>query len=66
MITGKVGLGYTLATGRLFCKFSDFHEFAEELLGRPIFTHEFADKQLWEELRQIFEGQAKAILEGKP
>ena len=31
----SVGIGYTLATGRLFCDFSEFQRYAEELLGRP-------------------------------
>jgi hypothetical protein len=31
---------------------SDVHKFCEELLGRPIWTHEFADKALIEEIRE--------------
>lgn len=29
-------------TGILCCEFSTVHEYAEEALGRPVFTHEFA------------------------
>ena len=29
-------------TGILCCKFSTVHEYAEEVLGRPVYTHEFA------------------------
>ena len=51
----EIGIGCTLATGRLFCEVSEFHEFAEKLLGRPIFTHEFASQGLWDSLRLAFE-----------
>ncbi len=51
-------LGYTLGTGRLFVPIDIFHEWAERLLGRPILTHEFADENLWDELRGIFEDAA--------
>jgi hypothetical protein len=57
-----IGIGYTLATGRLFCPISDFHEYAETLLGRPIHTVEFADKKLWAEMRETFENCVKAAV----
>ena len=41
----------TAYTGILFCDWSDFHEFAEKLLKRPLFTHEFASKELWMEMK---------------
>jgi len=31
--------------------FADIQEYAERVFGRPIWTHEFADKALSEELR---------------
>ncbi len=38
----------TAYTRTMFCTdFSDFHGFAEKLLDRPIFTHEFADENIW-------------------
>jgi hypothetical protein len=52
-----VGIGYTLATGRMFCNFSDLQAYAESLLARPILTHEFADHRLWDELRERFEAR---------
>lgn len=33
-------------TGILAGNFDDFHAYAEHLLGRPIWTHEFANKEL--------------------
>lgn len=47
--------GYTLATGRLFCDFGAFQEYASDLIGRPLMTHEFADRAVWDELRETFE-----------
>ena len=39
--------GYLLAPS-----FADVQEFCEELLGRPILTHEFAFKETQEEIRE--------------
>jgi hypothetical protein len=43
-------------TGILAGPFTDFHEYAEEVLGRPVFVHEFAfiDKELKEAARGDF------------
>lgn len=32
--------------------FSDVHEFCEDLLGRPIWIHEFASKKVQDEIRE--------------
>ncbi len=34
MVTGSA------ATGRMMCEFSDMHEYIEQIMGRPVFTHE--------------------------
>lgn len=60
------GLGYTLASGRLFCEFSDFQLWCERLLDRPILTHEFADEVVWDELRQAFESQITSAIAPSP
>lgn len=39
-------------TGVLMCDFGDVHGYVEEKLGRPIFTHEFADKDIQEEIKE--------------
>ena len=36
-------------TGIMCCMFSDMHSEVEKRLGRPVFTHEFASKKLWED-----------------
>lgn len=42
----------TAFTGKLCGSFSDFHAYAEEIMSRPIWTHEFGSKELSEELKQ--------------
>ena len=39
-------------TGFLMCDFNDMHEYIEKKLGRPVWTHEFADKNIWKEIRE--------------
>lgn len=38
-------------TGYLMCDFSDMHEYIEKKLGRPVWTHEIADKDIQEAIR---------------
>lgn len=38
-------------TGITCGPFSDIHGYAEKVLGRPIFTHEFASSELMERLQ---------------
>lgn len=40
-------------TGFLICdNFSNVHEYVEKVLGRPVWTHEFANERLQEEIRK--------------
>lgn len=41
--------GITMLTGD---KFSIFHKYIEDILGRPIWTHELADTSVWEEIKE--------------
>lgn len=46
----------SLTTDRLLCDFGVMHELAEWVLGHPVWTHEFADKGLWERMKaKLFE-----------
>lgn len=38
-------------TGVTCGPFSDIHEKIEQLLGRPVWTHEMASKELWAKVR---------------
>lgn len=42
--------------------FSDIHELAEKLLGRPVWTHELAYPEIREELREKVKPQFLEIL----
>lgn len=42
----------TLYTGSLLGKFETAHALAEEVLGRPVMTHELADSAIWVELKE--------------
>lgn len=43
----------TAYTGINCCKdFSYFHEYIEKLLDRPVFTHELADKSVWDLIKE--------------
>lgn len=41
-----------ITTGVAWGPFSDVHALAEHVMGHPIWTHEFASKPLWEEMRR--------------
>lgn len=56
IITAFTGIT-TVANGGI----GPFHEYAEKLMGRPIFTHEFANKELNEEIKQRALEDFKAI-----
>ena len=48
-------------TGIACCPFSEFHEYAEQKLGRPIFTHEFGRKEVMEQLKMVCRDDFLAI-----
>lgn len=41
--------GITMLAGD---KFQIFHKYIEDLLGRPVFTHELADPAVWKEIKE--------------
>lgn len=52
MITIREAAVITAYTNILLGRFEDFHKYAEDLLGRPIFTHEFVDPEVSAELKE--------------
>lgn len=42
----------TALTGRNWCNFGDMQELAEWVMGHSIFTHEFARKKTWDDLKE--------------
>ena len=51
-LTRAQGAIISAYTGITAGNFGDMQTYAENLLGRPIFTHEFAFKEVWDELRE--------------
>jgi hypothetical protein len=43
-------------TGFLVGEFSEFHKYVEEILERPVFTHEMADSTTWLEIKEASKG----------
>ena len=50
-MTNKEKVIVSAYTGILMCNFSDLHEYAEKLFGRPIFTHELGDGKTAKKLK---------------
>lgn len=48
-------------TGFITCSFSDLHKAVEKKLGRPIWTHQFGDEAMMEEIRYAFREEFIAI-----
>jgi hypothetical protein len=54
-------------TGIMCCMFSDMHSEVEKRLGRPVFTHEFASKDLWEnQIKPAFKDDFLALCNAGP
>ncbi len=43
--------------------FSDVHEFCERTLGRPIYTHEFVDEKIVEEIREKLKPEIMSMID---
>lgn len=64
LITKEELVILSLYTGILFTKdFNSVHSMAEDLLKRPIMTHEFASASVWQELRTASKDAFMPILE---
>jgi hypothetical protein len=46
--------------------FSDIHEYVEKLLGRPVWTHEFASKEMMEKIKEAARADFLAICVENP
>lgn len=53
-LTKEQAIVITGYTGITACAFHDFHEDVERRLGRPVFTHEFANKQFMEKIQELY------------
>ncbi len=48
-------------TGFIACSLGDLHKSVEKKLGRPIWTHQFGDEAMMEEIRDAFREDFIAI-----
>lgn len=51
-MTEKERVIVTAYTGILMSDFGNFHKYIEEKLHRPVFTHELAEKEIWEQIKE--------------
>lgn len=54
--------GYTMLTGT---KYKIFHEYIEEIMGRPVYTHEMAYKNVSDEIREKAKSDFIKLCEGE-
>ena len=40
-------------TGISCCEFSPIHKYIEEIMDRPVFTHEMASKELFKKIKEL-------------
>lgn len=56
----------SLSSGVLLCDFSAMHEAAEYLMGHSIWTHHFADKGLWGDMKRTIAEQCPGMPDDMP
>lgn len=52
-------------TGYLMCDFDDMHKYIEEKVGRPVWTHEMAERSFQEKLRNAVRPDFLALCQHK-
>jgi len=52
VITKREAAIISTYTGILIGEFSDVHKYIEKIMGRPVFTHELANKSFMEEIQE--------------
>lgn len=62
-MTKRESLIVSAYTGYMICEnFGDLHEFIEEVMERPVFTHELASEEFNSELREKLQPQIIDII----
>lgn len=49
-------------TGYVLGNFSDMHEYIEQVIGRPVWTHEMASQKFFEQLQEASKPDFLAIV----
>lgn len=67
MMTKREAAIVTAYTGILIGEFSDFHKYVEEIMRRPVFTHEMGDKKTVDRIKGLAKPDFVSIgIEDKP
>ena len=51
-MTQKEAIAISAYTGYCFAPFDEVHQFIEEILGRPVLTHELVRNDIWDDVRK--------------
>ena len=51
-MTHKEAIAISAYTGYCFVPFDEVHQFIEEILSRPVLTHELARDDIWDDVRK--------------
>ena len=61
MLSKEDAIIVTGFTGIAACNFGDFQLDVERRLGRPVFTHEFGNKEFADQIKQMYRSDFIAI-----
>jgi len=65
-LTRREAFVITAFTGTSTTNFGDFQGFAEKILGRPIWTHEFGSQAVWDDLKEATRDEFLDICKAVP
>ncbi len=51
-------------TGVLMCDMGDLQQYIQEILGRPVWTHELAEHRVWDEIKEKVKPDFLALCQG--
>lgn len=51
-MTHEEAIAISAYTGYCFAPFDEVHQFIEEILGRPVLTHELVRNDIWNDVRK--------------
>lgn len=60
-LTIEQGIVISAYTGFLCCEFSAMHADVEKRIGHPVWTHQFADKEMREKIKELYKADFIAM-----
>lgn len=61
-LTTRQAIIISAFTGTLCCNFGVYHKAVEEKMQRPVFTHEFGDREFAAEVKEVFREEFMSII----